>query len=91
MTLNRLAGHARTHAHTLVVFGTMQLYTLCLVVVLTSVVNSTSTNMSYYYRQTSTSDFEQQLDYSKTHYSGYVFLACPWCHVDPCDTEASCW
>ena len=48
--------------------------------------------MSYYYRQTSTSDFEQQqLDYSKTHYSGYVFLACRWCHVDPCDTEACCW
>ena len=77
MTLNRLAGtHARTHARTLVVIGTMQLYTLCLAVVLTTVVNSTSTNMSYYYRQTSTSDFEQQLDYSKTHYSGNVFLAC---------------
>ena len=81
--------YARTHArtHTLVT-GTMQLYTLCLAVVLITVVNSSSTNMSYYYYQTLTSDFEQQLDYSKAHYSSYVFLACRGCHVDPCDTEA---
>ena len=73
MTLNRLAGHARTHARTLVVIGTMQLYTLCLAVVLTAVANSTSTNMSYYYRQTSTSDFEQQLDQKHI-----IQVTCSW-------------
>ena len=45
MPLKRLAGHARTHVHILVVTGTMQLYNLCLAVVLTTVVNSTSTNI----------------------------------------------
>ena len=60
----------------LMLTGTIQLvYTLCLAVVLTTVINSTSMNMSYCYHQTSMSDFEQQLDYSKTH-SGYVLLAC---------------
>ena len=79
MTLNRLAGHAHTHART----HTRGNWHNAIIYLVSSscidhgtVVNSTSTNMSYYYRQTSTSDFEQQLDYSKTHYSGYVFLAC---------------
>ena len=77
MTLNRLAGHARTHARTHA-RGNLHNAIIYLVssIVLTSVVNSTSTNMSSYYRQTSTSDFEQQLDYSKPHYSVHVFLAC---------------
>ena len=45
-------------------FHTRYIILLCVAVVLFTVLNSTSTNMIYYYHQTSTSDFEQQLDFS---------------------------
>ena len=46
---------------------------------LATVVNSTSTNVRYYYHQASTSDYEQQLVYIKAH---IIHVTCSWHATD---------